>query len=208
MVWFAAVSAIMDMRLQDQEADGLCLDLMGQIPREQVIRFQTTLPIIRSEELCVEMCNLTHLHLVGVDLSTWPGEPDGGGSHTFKGPLRSLRHIVITRSTLSSGDWGPFTRFLSRRAAVGTWISSLLLNGHPDMGGDVAGSSSVWSRVKCVAKVFEDDGSGKESVPAGNTSRWSDFFGHDFWAWQRKKYKAGGRRKGWAVANVTQRARI
>ena len=55
--------------------------------------------------------------------------------HTFKGFLPSLDRVFITQPTLS-GDWSPFTDFLSRRAAFGNRISSLklddrLVNGAP-----------------------------------------------------------------------------
>ena len=47
------VLAGMSVELEDEEAGRLGLDLMAHIPREQVIHLQTTLPILRSEKLCV-----------------------------------------------------------------------------------------------------------------------------------------------------------
>ena len=153
VVWFVVVSIDMGMRLGDEVegVDGFCLDLMKHIPREEIISFQTPLPILRSEELCVRMCNLTHLHISEADLSTWFTEPDVRGPYAFKDLLRGLRHITITQLTLS-GDWGPFTNFLSRRAAVGNPISSLQLGVHPHIDEDVV------EIIKRVVEDFEDDG--------------------------------------------------
>ena len=79
--WFADVSVVTSIRvgLKD-EADGLCFDLIVHTPREQVITSRTTLPILCSE-LCVEMCNLTYLHLADVNFSTWFVGQDIRGPH-------------------------------------------------------------------------------------------------------------------------------
>ena len=140
-VWYVEVLAGMSVELEDEEAGRLGLDLMAHIPREQVIRLQTTLPILRSEKLCVEMCDLAHLQLDGVDLSTLCVEQGVDREpHASKDLLRSLDHIVIVESTLSGDDWSPFTHFLSRRAVAGNQISSLRLYDHPHIGGDVVES--------------------------------------------------------------------
>ena len=118
----------MSAPLGDEGADSLCFDLIAHIPREQVISMETTLPILRSEELCTEMCDLTHLHLVDVDLFEWFTEPERE-PHALEGLLHSLDCIEITRATLH-GDWIPLMNFLSNSAAVGNRISSLKLSGH------------------------------------------------------------------------------
>ena len=152
-VWFVEVSAVLAEELEEGEgADRLYLDLVAHVPRERVIKLQTTLPILRSEELCIEMCDLARLCLADVDLSTWFVEPDIREPHTFKDVLRGLDHIEIREPILSDGDWGPLTDFLSRRAAVGNPISSLRLISHPHMDEDVVES------IKCVVKdVYLDD---------------------------------------------------
>jgi hypothetical protein len=68
------VDGDMSVTLGEEEADKLCFDIIAHIPLEKVFEV-TTLPILRSEELCVQMCNVTHLHLEEVDLSTWFKEP-------------------------------------------------------------------------------------------------------------------------------------
>jgi hypothetical protein len=54
---FMAVEAYMRVAL-GEEADRLCFDIIAHIPQEEVIYLTTTLPVLRSEELCVQMCNL------------------------------------------------------------------------------------------------------------------------------------------------------
>ena len=150
VVWFADVSTNMSAIMEDGEAERLCFDLITHIPLERVIYLETTLPILRSEELSVKMHNLTCLNLPGVNLSTWFIEPDVRGSHSFKELLRGLEHVIITRPALSGG-WNPFTSFLSRRAAVGNPTSSLRLGAHPHM------DESVVESIKRAVKVFEDE---------------------------------------------------
>ena len=148
VVWFAEMSATTKTRLEDEEADRLYFDLIAHIQRDQVTILQTNLPILRWEDLCVEMRNLTYLHLVDTDLSTWFAELGAPGSRTFKELLPGLEHIEVTRPALS-GDWSPLTNFLPHRAAIGNRISSLRIWDHPHMGEDVAES------IERTVDVFE-----------------------------------------------------
>ena len=141
----------MSVQLEDEEAGRLGFGLIAHIPREQAISLQTTLPILRSENLCVKMCNLVYLQLDRVDLSTLFVEPGVHGPHTSKDVLRSLVHIVITQSTLSGRSWSPLTNFLSRRVATGNQIPLLRLCRHPHIDEDVVES------IRCAVKVFEDE---------------------------------------------------
>jgi hypothetical protein len=150
--WFMTVGVTTSVILGKEEADELCFNVIIHIPQEEVVEIKTTLPILRSEELCVRMCNVTHLHLGSVDLSTWFVEPDIREPHVFKDLLRGLRSISIIGSDLSGGDWSPLTNFLTRRAAVGNRISSLRLD-HLHMG------ESVVENIRGAVEVFEDWGS-------------------------------------------------
>jgi len=150
--WFVEVLVTTNVQLEDEEANGLYLNLVSRIPWDQIISLETTLPILRSEQLCIEPHDLTYLHLVEVDLSTWFMEPDIREPHTFQELLPRLEHIIIIKPALSGDDWSPLTNFLSRRAAVGNRISSLRLSGHPRMDGDVV------ENIKRVVDVFEDEG--------------------------------------------------
>ena len=94
---FVKVFAIANVDLLDEESDRLCFGLISHIPWEQVTGLETAVPILRSEELCVKMRDLTHLHLVEADLSTWFAEPDIRKPHTFEERLCGLDHIVITK---------------------------------------------------------------------------------------------------------------
>jgi len=152
VVWFAKISATASKLLEDKEADRLCFDLIAHIPREQITSLQTNLPILRWEELCVEMHNLTQLHLVEINLSIWFTELVAPGPPASQELLPDLDHIVITKPRLGGGDWSPLTNFLSYRAAVGKRISSLRLFRHPRMDEDVAGS------IKRVVDIFENEG--------------------------------------------------
>ena len=136
-----------------EEAEKLCFDTIAYIPHKEVVDLITTLPVLRSEDLCVQMCHLAHLHLEGVDLSAWFMEPDAREHHIFEDLLRGLRCISISDPSLTGGDWGPLTAFLIRRAAVGKRISSLRLNCCPRMGEDVVDST------RRVVEVFEEWGS-------------------------------------------------
>jgi hypothetical protein len=147
--WFVAVDGITSVTLGEEEADKLCFDIIAHIPLEEIVRATTGLHILRLEELCVRMHNLTHLELEQVDLSKWFVEPDTCEPHVFKDLLRGLRSITITESRLS-GDWTPFMNFLARRAAVGNRISSLTLGCYPRMGDGVAES------IMHVVGVFEE----------------------------------------------------
>lgn len=108
----------------------------------------TTLPILHSEELSIQMCNLTRLHLEAVDLSMFFVEPDIHEPQIFKDLLCGLDSISIIDPSLSGGDWSPFTKFLSRRAAVGNPVSSRSLSSRPQSGQDVA------ERIECAVKAF------------------------------------------------------
>ena len=89
------------------------------------------------------MCNLKYLHLIGVAPSTFFLEPNVRGSHTpGKDPLCSLYPILITRPALSGGNLSPFIDFLAYRAAVGNRITSLGIDGIPNMDADVIESIS------------------------------------------------------------------
>ena len=152
VVWFVWISASTSAKLEDEEADRLCFDLIAHIQQERVTRLQTNLPILRREELCVEMRNLIHLHLVEIDLFTWFVGLVVRRPHASQELLPGLDHIVITRPTVRDDDWSPLTDFLSHRAAVGNRISSLRLSDHPHMDEDVVG------RIKRVVDVFENEG--------------------------------------------------
>ena len=125
------IGVVMGETLVDEEAEGLDFDLISHIPWKQVINLGTSRPILRSEELCVEMCNLTHLNLANIDLSTWFAGSDGMcEAHPSKVLLRSLDSIWINRPWVrSNDDWSPFMHFPTRRAAAGNRISSLRICG-------------------------------------------------------------------------------
>ena len=148
----------------EEEVEKLFFDVIAHIPLEKVVHLTTTLPILRSEELCVQMCNLTHLHLNQVDLSRWFAEPDTRKPHVFKDLLRGLHSITIIRPRLSGGDWSPLTNFLTRRSAVGNRISSLSLSGYPHMGEGVVES------IRQAVEVFGDGGNDNGSDVEGDDS--------------------------------------
>jgi hypothetical protein len=160
--WFVVVDGTTSVTL-GEEADKLFFDIIAHIPLEKVVEV-TSLPILRSEELCIQMCNVTHLHLEEVDLSTWFVEPDTREPHVFKYLLRGLRVIAITEPRLSGGDWSPLTNFLNRRAAVGNRISSLRLNYCPHM------DEGVVESIRRVVEVFENDGSNDGSDDGNDVS--------------------------------------
>ena len=124
-------------RVLEERAEETGFDLIAHIPRKEIASLRTTLPILRSEELCVKMCNLVELHLGDVDMSTFVVESDIREPHTPKDLLPSLASISITRPVLSGGGWGPFMDFLARRAAVGNRISSLKIGGFSHIDTDV-----------------------------------------------------------------------
>ena len=168
-VQFITVDAYMGRTAGREEAEKIAFGLITYIPRDEVGHLWTNLPIPRSEGLCVEMYNLTDLHLVEVDLSTFFAEPDGRGPHASKDLLRSLDSIWITRPILSGGDWSPLTNFLSHRATIGNQISSLSFGGRPHMDEDVVES------IKRAVEVFEDDGTDEsESSDEGDSDEDSD----------------------------------
>ena len=150
--WFVTVEWTMGMTLEEEEADKLCFDVIARIPWKQVVDVTTNLPILHSVELCIQMCNLTHLHLCDVNVSTWFIEPDIHEPHTFNDLLPGLGFISITKPSLSGSDWGPFTNFLSHRAAIGSPIYSLRLSACPYV------DEYVVERIKRVAKVSVDEG--------------------------------------------------
>ena len=147
--WFATAEAATSVALKDGEAERLCFDIIVHLPQEEVVYLTTTLPILRSEELCVQMCNLAHLELKQIDLSTWFIKPDIREPRVFKDLLRGLRSISITDPTLTGGDWSPLTNFLTRCVAVGNRISSLRLGHYPRMGKNVVES------IRRAVEVFE-----------------------------------------------------
>jgi hypothetical protein len=144
---FMTVEGITSATLGEEEADKLCFDIIAHIPLQEVVEVITTLPILRSEKLCAQMCNLTRLRLVCVDLSAWLVKP------SIEGLLYRLRSITIVSPRLSDGDWSLFTNFLTCRAAAGHRIASLSLSCYPHMGEGVVES------IRGAVEVFEDGGS-------------------------------------------------
>ena len=136
--------------IPEEEVGKSCFDVIAHVPLEEVVHLQTALPILQSEELCVQMRNLTHLRLEGVDLSTWFAEPDTREPHIFKDLLPGLRSISVPRYRRSGYDWSPLTSFLTRRTAVGNRISSLNIHYYGGMDDDVVES------ILCAVDVFED----------------------------------------------------
>lgn len=134
------VEVTMSEALGSEEAEMLGFDLIAYIPREEVSDLHTSLPILRSEKLCVEMFNLAYLRLVDVDLSTLFVELDAHGPHTSTDLLRSLDSVRIIRPALRGGDWSPLVDFFTRRAAAGNRVSSLRLSGLRYTDKDVAQS--------------------------------------------------------------------
>jgi hypothetical protein len=132
--WFTKVEGHQDVTLGEEEAHRLCFDTIAHIPQETIATVTTALPILRSEELCTGMCNLAHLQLEGINVSTWFVEPEIHEPHDLKDLLRGLRSISISEPSLGGGDWSPLTNFLARRAAVGNRIHSLRVSCHPPMG--------------------------------------------------------------------------
>lgn len=128
--------------MREEETEKKCFDLIVRIPREGVVNLGTTLPILRSEELCIKMCNLAHLRLIDMDVSTFFVGPGVRGSHTLKDLLSSLDSISIIRPGSNGSDWNPFIDFLTRRAAVGNRISSAKIDSFPRMDTDVVGRLS------------------------------------------------------------------
>jgi hypothetical protein len=183
--WFVTVNWVMTVTLGEgeadelcfntiaHEADKLCFDVIAYIPQEEVVEVKTTLPILCSENLCVQMCNLAHLHLDHVDLSTWFVEPVTREPHVFKDLLRGLRSISITRFGLSGDDWSPLTNFLARRAAVGNRISSLSVRGYPPMGKDVV--ESIRRTVEVFEDMESDNGSDSEGDDGDDNESDGDF---------------------------------
>ena len=160
--WFVAMEGYLGyMTMEKQEeANNLCFDIIAHIPPGNILELTTTtLPILRSGELCIRMCNLTHLHLGGVKLSEWFVEPEIPEPYVFKDILPRLRSISIISVDLCGGDWSPLTNFLARRAAVGNRISSLMFHGHPPM------DEGVVESIRCVVDVLErpEDRSDDES---------------------------------------------
>ena len=173
VVDFADVSVDMNLTLEDEEATRLGFDIIAQIPREQVVILHTSLPILLSQELCVEMCNLAYLRIDNVDLSTLFMEPIVREPYTPKDLLRSLDRITFTWPVLSDGDWGPFIDFLSHRAAAGNRISSLTLIYHPYMDEDVVES------IEHVVGVFESVEGGEASEDEYSADIFEDGYSDD-----------------------------
>jgi hypothetical protein len=151
----------------EKEAENLFFDITAHIPLEEVVCLTTTLPILRSEELYIRMCNVARLHLTWVDLSTQFVEPDIHVPHV-KDLLSGLHSITITNLCLSDGNWSPLTNFLARRAAVGNRISSLGLSRYPHMGEGVVES------IRGAVEVFEDGGSDGTGWSDDGCDGWSD----------------------------------
>ena len=85
--WFVSVDMSMTM-IGEKEVGKLCFDMIAHVPLEEVVHLKTALPILRSEEVCVRMRNLTHLHLERVDLAMWFVEPNTREPHVFESLLR------------------------------------------------------------------------------------------------------------------------
>ena len=149
MVWFITVNAVMSRTLGGEVVEKIGSNLIARIPQRQVISLRTNLPILRSEQLCIEMCNLTRLRLDEVDLSACFAELDIHEPHKFEKFLPSLDRIMLTRPTLGDGGWYPLTNFLSRRAAARKPISSVRFYGYSNIGDD------AYESISHAVKVFD-----------------------------------------------------
>ena len=149
MVWFITIDAVMNRTLEREVAEQLGFNLIAHVPQRQVISLRTNLPILRSEELCIEMCNLTRLYLDEVDLSACFAKLDIHEPHKFEKLLPSLDRIILTRPTLGDGGWYPLTNFLSRRTAARKPISSVRFYGYPNIGDD------AYESISHAVKVFD-----------------------------------------------------
>jgi hypothetical protein len=151
--WFVVVSWDTGGTLGPEVIRGFCFDIAAHIPLEEVVQLNAVgLPILRSEQPCARMYNLTHLCFDGADLSTWFVEPDIYEPHVFKNLLPELRFLTISWPRPSGGDWSPLTNFLTRRAAVGNRIYSLRLVAYPHIDEDVL------ENIRRAVEVFEDGG--------------------------------------------------
>ena len=154
MVWFITVDAVMSRTLGREVAEQTGFNLIAHVPQRQVISLRTNLPILRSEELCIEMCNLTRLNLDEVDLSACFAGLDIHEPHKFEKLLPSLDRIILAWPTLSDDYWYPLVGFLSRRAAARKPISSVRFCGYPDIDDD------AYESIRYAVKVFDLEGSG------------------------------------------------
>ena len=159
---FMTVEGVTSAAMEEEEVDKLCFDIIAHIPLPEIVEVITTLPILHSEKLCAQMCNLTRLRLEDMDLSAWPIKPG------IEGLLYGLRSITIASPRLSDGDWSLFTNFLTGRAAAGHQIASLSLSRYPHMGEGVVES------IRGAVEVFEDgrsdDGNGDWSYDGSDDS--------------------------------------
>ena len=130
----------------------LYFDIITQIPQERIVDLTTTLPILRSEELCVQMSNLTTLHLKEVNLPEWFIEPDVHEPYTFDDFLPRLHSISIDELDPPHGDRTPLTNFLTRHSAAGTQITLLSVSNHPPIG-----RTERLARVVKIFRDFDDD---------------------------------------------------
>jgi hypothetical protein len=158
-----------------EEQIGLCFDLITLIPQERVVSFATDLPILRSEELCVRMHDLTHLRLTDVDIPDSFTVPAAQETHMFRNALPSLSSITIS-GVAPEVDWSPLTQFLAGRTAEGNRIHSLALHDCPQMTEDVAesvrrlvGKFEEWPYVVDYSERWVSTGKAAATATHGNT---------------------------------------
>ena len=146
--FFMTVEGTASTFLGEEDIVKLYFDIITQIPQERIVDLTTTLPILRSEELCVQMSNLTTLHLKEVNLPEWFIEPDVHEPYTFDNFLPRLHSISIDELDPPHGDRTPLTNFLTRRSVAGTQITLLSVSNHPPIGRT--------ERLARAVKLFRD----------------------------------------------------
>ena len=153
--------------------DNLCLDLIAFTPQERVsqLYLSTNAPTNRMEDLLIAMPNIETLYLSKVVLSKGFLQPNPDGPHPNKKLLPSLRYLNLGDITLSDGDWGHLTRYLTHQTSDNQVIS-LQASGRSRM------SPKMMSKVEGLVGEFSYHGrlgaesGGDEDGEEGEGSVW------------------------------------
>ena len=150
MYAFVSINVELD-QAQQSLLEGLTLDLIAHIPRDDVVYFRTCGNLAVVKNLRVQLPNLQTLDLLRLPLPAIFPRVDRHPSDMQEILPPSLQHIFMKQAFVGSLNWLPLVAYLTRRAASGNRLDSLLIDGPCHV------CWSVTVKVKALVREFKID---------------------------------------------------
>jgi len=141
--WFASIGTTLDETLPKDLLERGTLDILAQIPQEDVVSFEVSEePIAILEAVCTWFPNLRVLQLSKTPLS---GLSNLSGD---KEVFPSLQRVFLDQMVLHHHDWSPLITFLACRASSGNQLDGIEISDSPHM------CTEVVEGIRCLVRHF------------------------------------------------------